>query len=117
MESQKLRVKIGVHEFDAEGPPEAVSAQFEAWRSMVASLGQDQGAAQKVRDQKPHVGDHNGDGGVGPVALASDIFNFDEKRKLLSLTVHPTGEARDADALLLLLGGYKQVRQLDEVPV
>jgi hypothetical protein len=37
MESIKLKMKIGGHEFEAEGPPEIVQAQLSAFREMVAS--------------------------------------------------------------------------------
>src|SRR5262245_54066226 len=38
METQRLRVKIGPHEFEAEGPPDTVSKQYADWREMIASL-------------------------------------------------------------------------------
>lgn len=38
MESQKLKLKIGEHEFEAEGPTDVVQAQFAAFRELVANL-------------------------------------------------------------------------------
>jgi len=32
----KLKLKIGIHEFEAEGDPETVKASFEAFRQLVA---------------------------------------------------------------------------------
>jgi hypothetical protein len=39
MDTQKLKIKIGDHEFEAEGPAEVVQAQFAAWRDLIATLG------------------------------------------------------------------------------
>ena len=38
METQKLKMKIGTHEFEAEGPIEAVQSQFAAFRELILSL-------------------------------------------------------------------------------
>lgn len=38
MDTQKLKMKIGVHEFEAEGPVEIVQAQFAAFKELIASL-------------------------------------------------------------------------------
>src|ERR1019366_7885245 len=37
METTRIKVKIGEHEFDAEGPVEAVQSQFEAFRALVST--------------------------------------------------------------------------------
>lgn len=37
MDGYKLRVKIGDHEFEAEGPADVVKEQFELWKSLVTS--------------------------------------------------------------------------------
>jgi hypothetical protein len=38
MDTNKLKLKIGEHEFEAEGPTEVVQAQFAAFREMVMGL-------------------------------------------------------------------------------
>ena len=38
MDTNKLKIKIGDHEFEAEGPTEVVQAQFAAFRELVANL-------------------------------------------------------------------------------
>jgi hypothetical protein len=38
METQKLKMKIGVHEFEAEGPVEIVQSQFAAFKELIAAL-------------------------------------------------------------------------------
>lgn len=44
MEITKLKMKIGEHEFEAEGPTEVVQTQFAAFREDVA--GKDDGRVQ-----------------------------------------------------------------------
>jgi hypothetical protein len=38
METQKLKLKVGDHEFEAEGPIDVVQAQFAAWKELIASI-------------------------------------------------------------------------------
>lgn len=116
MDSHRLRVKIGEHEFEAEGSAESVTAQFEAWKELIAL------ASHPLK--KPNDGflklsraAEEAKTTDGFRAATWDIYDCDEKKRLVSLKVHPTGESRDADALLLILWGYKMSFSLDEVPV
>src|SRR5438105_153407 len=103
METQRLKVKIGPHEFEAEGPPESVAAQFEAWQSLVTAMG---GASPK--EQEPQDNANANDRQTSPGELPN-IFKVDRAKRFVTLRVFPaTGERRDADALLLILYGYKQ---------
>lgn len=117
MDTYKLRVKIGIHEFEAEGPAEVVKAQFEDWKTLVSSM-PSSAAAPHVSDPAKRLLSRVTEvqTSEGP-AVPWDIFNSDEKRKLLTLRVHPTSDTRDADAALLILYGYKQYYQQDEVLV
>jgi hypothetical protein len=45
------------------------------------------------------------------------VFSLDERRDLITLRVHPTGESRDGDAVLLMVYGYQELKGLDEVLV
>ena len=38
METYKLHIKIGQHEFQGEGPEEAVKKSFEDWKLLITSL-------------------------------------------------------------------------------
>lgn len=38
MDTYRIKVKIGEHEFDAEGPTEIVNRQFEAFKEIIATL-------------------------------------------------------------------------------
>jgi hypothetical protein len=115
MGTYKLRVKIGLHEFEAEGPVSDVKAQFKAWKELIGSGSA--GVPSTIDTNKklsPYVTEVRTREGY---AAPWDIFNLDDKRKMVTLRVHPTGENRDADAALLILYGYKQSLQQDEVPV
>ena len=117
MESHKLRIKVGEHEFEAEGSPKDVTEQFHAWKELIASTPKSaSGSDLGVREGKPKL-----PGNVTEVktqdgyAAPWDIFDIDDKRKLVTLKIHPTGDDKDEQALLLLLFGYKKSYGQDEV--
>lgn len=111
METFRLRVKIGPHEFEAEGPKESVTAQYESWKALIASTPATTSQVNKV--VAAAIGVRTREGFSAPW----DIFDVEDKRKLVTLRVHPTGETRDADAVLLILYGYRQTFQQEDVPV
>lgn len=45
------------------------------------------------------------------------VFAADERRDLLTMRVHPRGENAEADAVLALVYGYSELRDVDDVPV
>lgn len=106
MDAYKLRIKIGSHEFEAEGPKDAVTAQFEAWKELIVSLPAVQSQEKNARIPPSSLMELRT--GEGSVTSPWDIFEIDEKRNLVSLKVHPTGDQRDADAVLLILYGYRR---------
>lgn len=107
MEPTRLRVKVGVHEFDAEGPAEQVTAQFEAWKQLIAVQAMPTPETQKrPLNIPPEAIDSvkTRDGYAAPW----DIFGGDEG-DLMTLKAHPPqGDTRDADAILLVLYGYRK---------
>jgi hypothetical protein len=124
MSTQKLRVKIGVHEFEAEGPPDVVSEQFAAWKEMIglAATTMPQTAQARVIGMEDGAATEPPPAAMAPPpALDSgtlpDIFTSDGKKGMVTLRVHPTGESRNADAVLLVLFGYKRLQNKDEVLV
>jgi hypothetical protein len=78
IEVVKLRMKIGVHEFEAEGPRDVVTAQLETWKHL-AGLG----AAPATADGRTASG---GDPALCP------LFAADAERKLIRLRVSPRGK-------------------------
>jgi hypothetical protein len=126
MESQRLKVKVGPHEFEAEGPPDAVAKQFSEWREMISAVP----VAKPENDAKPvgaalvgvsataqpgTLGFASAPPTVIMESVVPDVFITDTKRNIVSLRVHPTGESRNADAALLILYGYRRLLQREEV--
>jgi hypothetical protein len=123
VENSKLKVKVGPHEFDAEGPKDEVSAQFSAWKELIAALPQasPEPAKRSVATVIPPTAITEVKTREG-FAMPWDIFGDQTDRDLMTLRVHPpAGETRDADAILLVLYGYRKAgndgQGVAEVPV
>lgn len=114
-ERYRLKLKIGVHEFDAEGDPAVVQAQFEAFKELVKMAG----AAAALpppstftRDEKPLTPAEQPtnqtpldiDASLGKIMHVED--------KIVSLTVPA---ATIDDAVMLVLYGQKILRSSDSV--
>ncbi len=99
MEPNKLRIKIGDHEFEAEGPAEVVQAQFAAFKELLATAPVPRTAAEPSGDQRAN----------NPPPL--DKIMKVEKR-VVSLSVQAKSLE---DAILLLLLGQKTFRNNDSV--
>jgi hypothetical protein len=130
METTRLKMKVGVHEFDAEGPADKVQAQLDQWMTLIATMPaakaetQPTAAASNARptitlpvDAIEEVKTRDG------LAAPWDIFGWDDADKdLITLRVHPpASEHRDADAILLVMYGYRKAGKdgagMAEVPV
>lgn len=103
MENIKLKMRIGEHEFEAEGPPEIVQAQLAAFREMVGTVpATPHHIEQEQRDRgQPHVNS----------TLRLDPIMKTEGR-VVSLTANP--EPVESAALLILLG-QKEFRNNETV--
>ncbi|MGH9502475.1 MAG: hypothetical protein ACRD20_06460 [Terriglobales bacterium] len=107
MDTYRLKIKIGEHEFEAEGQQEAVQSQFKAFKELIASL-----PAPQVHIPTTAVAQT-------PTALSTvggEAPNLDKimriEGRVISLTARPS--ALD-DVLLLLLLGQRQYRSNDSV--
>jgi hypothetical protein len=100
METAKVRVKIGEHEFEAEGTPESVQAQFEAFQSILSSLG------SKVASMAPATSTPTPVEKGNPAHVPLERIMRVQGR-VVSLTVMP---ASVGDAALLILLGNKDLR-------
>lgn len=108
MEKQRLKMKIGEHEFDAEGPPDVVQKLFEAWEKLVLRV-----PSQKTAD--PATTENTSEKGGSNDVLEVDgqldhIMRLEER--IVSLTVPPDGVD---EAVLLILFGQKVLRENDSV--
>jgi len=108
MDQNKLRIKIGDHEFEAEGPPEIVQAQLAAFKELLAN--------PQTRTKQSETTDHYAQNPTqqqtasnGPLTLEKIIK---VEGRVVSLTAHTSSLE---DALMLLLLGQKTFRSNDGV--
>jgi hypothetical protein len=109
----RMRLKIGAHEFEAEGPVNVVQEQVKRFMDLIASLPSDV-VAHPYYEQKnseiptPAI--------VATPAVPADVTTLGRIMKLdnrtISLTARPTSAG---DAVLLLLLGQKMLRENDAV--
>ncbi len=93
----RVRMKLGAHEFEAEGPPELIAAHFATWRELLGAFSQGGDATGTSRPA------------LASERAASELFALDAQRKLVTLRRYPGGRTPDADAVLLLLYGFIHV--------
>jgi len=103
----KLRVKIGMNEFEAEGEPEWLSTQLQTWKELVSTAPRATPPTQLLQEVETPVDGEKLDEELAP--KVTKVFFVDKNKKLVSLRVQPTGNAREADAILLLLFGYAKL--------
>jgi hypothetical protein len=106
MDAYRLKVKVGNHEFDAEGPSEAVTRQFEAWKEMIASTPiqkNDTPASSTAQEETVKKAEETG--------LSMDKI-FRSEGRVISLTAPP---ASDEEAALLVLLGQRHYRNNESV--
>jgi hypothetical protein len=117
--SNKFQMSVNGNEFNAEGDSELVRELFKEWKQLLAQ--------QKPTEPKPLIVSPKPSrlshaveeikGRDGKLSLPWDIFQVDDKRKTIALLVNPSGETGHADAVLLVLYGFKQSWDMDEVKV
>jgi hypothetical protein len=113
MEASKLRVKVGQHEFEAEGDPESVKAQFEAFQQILGML--DGRKALVVPDDVNETPPPD----TPPPPKTPHVVSFVPldrimrvQGRVVSLTVPPSAIE---DAALLILLGNNQLRNNETV--
>jgi hypothetical protein len=108
MDGYRLKIKVGEHEFEAEGPANVVQAQFEAFKSLIVTIPSSTAAnkplaiTQTERDNSVSANES---------ALALDKITRVEDR-VVSLTNKPD---TIEDAALLLMLGQRTFRANDSV--
>jgi hypothetical protein len=94
VEHIKLRMKIGAHEIEAEGPRDVVMTQLEIW-SRLAGLP----SASSSADRSAQSAE----------ADLAALFTVDRDRQAIALNARLGGRTRNADAALLLLYGHPRL--------
>src|SRR5262249_3304705 len=103
----KLRLKVGPHEFEAEGAKDDVQAQFEAWRSLIA------GAVSTVTIEQPaHNAAASGQQADQKVNPDPSLGLFETDGNAITLRAYPSGEQAD-DAVLLVAYAFKRLLSQD----
>jgi|SRR5882724_10326405 len=107
-ETYRLKIKIGQHEFEAEGAPDVAQKQFQAFQELIASIPE-----QRVLPPTQAIAEAS-----KAIALANSTSNTEAgvpdfskimkvEDRIVSLTVRP--ESLD-DAVMLILLGQKELR-------
>lgn len=109
MDVQKLKIKVGDHEFEAEGPPDVVQAQFAAWRDLVAAL-----------PALPHAAPAPAPQPITPTVTANagtaDAVRLDKITKQEGRVVSLTARGASVeDEVMLVLYGQKVLRENESV--
>ena len=108
METAKIKVKIGDHEFEAEGPVDLVRDQFESFKNIISDL------SQEATIIPPNPSTKNRqimDAAPDPAITTLDKI-LHVSGRVVSLTALPTSAT---DAALLILLGHKNLRNHDSV--
>jgi len=105
MADYRLKIKLGDHEFEAEGEADVVQAQFAMFKELVASVPVK--AAKPVVDTLPPPVDGNGE----PAENGDRIAGLDKIMKIEGRVVSLTVRAANPDeGVLLMLLGQRQYR-------
>ncbi|HEU4988644.1 MAG TPA: hypothetical protein VFT41_02530 [Gemmatimonadaceae bacterium] len=121
MEPFRLKLKVGPHEFEAEGDQESVEKQLAIWRELIGSP---IAAAPALASPPPVQPPANAStpatpAPVPPLAAPSEfndyskVFRYDGK--VVSLSIKPDGKTQAIDAALLLLLGIRHFTKEDLV--
>jgi hypothetical protein len=119
MDTYKLKLKIGIHEFDAEGPRDAVEKQFSEFKEMIEKFPASPVALRSGGLTSPGNPQLSAAEGTAAPGLSTDADSlrkiFRLQGKALSLSALPQGDSREKDAALLILLGYKLYHSVDEL--
>ena len=121
MEPFRLKLKVGPHEFEAEGSQENVEKQLAIWRELIGSPLISAPALASPPPPAPATATPAVTPIIPPALNGlpesredfSKLFKHDGR--VVSLTVLPTGEQREADALLLLMLGQRVFNGAEQV--
>ena len=114
----RLRVKGGEWEFEAEGDRKSVAQQFDKFQQLVHScraIVPQTPTSQLPQSENPPVPSFKTDD--RPLPPLDRTFETDPHSSLLLCRTPPSGQHREANLVLLLLLGYRELRGVNDVPV
>ncbi len=112
-ETSRLKLKVGQHEFEAEGPADIVQAQFQAWKDLIASAPLYPSPSPQIETtpERNQVVTNGGEQELASIDTSlGKIMRTDGR--IISLTARPKNVE---DAILLILYGQRTLRQNDAV--
>jgi hypothetical protein len=111
MDGYKLKMKIGEHEFEADGPTEVVQAQFQAFRDLVMAVA----TATPQRENRQQIEASQFQQGQN-YRPGADSLMLDRIMKIDGRIVSLTARASSLeDEILLILLGQKNLRENESV--
>lgn len=110
MAEYRLKIKVGEHEFEAEGPEETVQAQFTAFTELISRLPSKAEKPKQADTPADNTENQNGNSAQRPELDLDRIMSVDGRE--VSLTVRANSAI---DAVLLLLLGQRQLLNNDSV--
>jgi hypothetical protein len=108
METTRIKTKIGANEFEADGPVEIVTAQFQAFLSSISSA---PAVSAKNDSLSRDEGKQNQQDKVGEAHVPIEKI-LHVSGRIVSLTALPT---TNEDAALLIMLGHKDLRNNEAV--
>lgn len=108
MDSAKIRIKIGDHEFEAEGPSAIVQSQFDAFRELLSKAPLKQEQKDKSGSEQPVLNN----GGAGDDAHVPIEKILRASGRIVSLTALPQSTE---DAAMLIMLGHRDLRNNENV--
>ncbi|MGB6973515.1 MAG: hypothetical protein WBD67_02410 [Terracidiphilus sp.] len=108
MDSYRIKMKIGENEFEAEGSPEVVKAQFEAFKEMIQSISVRNDTTLVRKSQQAALDEEIGD----DYSTSSFDKIFRAEGRVISLTALP---GNILDATLLTIFGQRHFRNNDSI--
>lgn len=119
MATQRLKLKVGPHEFEAEGDHDQVMAQLQIWQQLIAG-------SATAAPPMPHAASQEA-GGYDPIAKTDvrdleraelgKMFIHTEGTQEISLRYIPPSDTKEQDAILLILLGYRVLEDKPEILV
>jgi hypothetical protein len=109
----RLKIKIGPHEFEAEGQAEVVQEQFRVFKDLIMSTPTPASTQTQNEPEKQVLDRHDQDSKPDLPEVDSRLDKIMRvNQRVVSLTARPS-TARDA--IILILYGHKILRQSEEV--